>query len=128
MSGDDLPGDISGGLAPMSTPLGDMFMFTVDNNDLTLEEKRFLVDWVIRPALRTVPGVADVNALGGFVKTYQVAPRIATPWLQLGVANTALIDALSRLTTGTTGPAASTRARKRMLVRVSGAITDPGPI
>jgi len=72
---DELPGDISGGLAPMSTPLGDMFMFTVDNGRLTLEEKRFLVDWTIRPALRTVPGVADVNALGGFVKTYQVTPR-----------------------------------------------------
>ena len=47
----------------MSTPLCDMFMFTVESDTLTLEEKRFLVDWTIRPALRTVPGVADVNAL-----------------------------------------------------------------
>src|SRR5690606_17697731 len=72
---EDLPGNISGGLAPMSTPLGDMFMFTVENDALDLEQKRFLLDWVIRPALRTVPGVADVNALGGYVKTYEVSPR-----------------------------------------------------
>ncbi len=66
----DLPATISGGLAPMSTPLGDMFMFTIENPDMTLEQKRFLLDWTLRPALRSVPGVADVNALGGFVKTY----------------------------------------------------------
>ena len=71
----DLPGDVSGGLAPMSTPLGEMFMFTIDNDALTLEQKRFLLDWTIRPALRTVPGVADLNALGGFVKTWEVRPR-----------------------------------------------------
>lgn len=38
---DNLPGGISGGLAPMSTPLGDMFMFTIENPSMTLEEKRF---------------------------------------------------------------------------------------
>ena len=71
----DLPGTISGGLAPMSTPLGDMFMFTIENDAMTLEQKRYLLDWTLRPALRAVPGVADVNALGGFVKTYQVRPQ-----------------------------------------------------
>ncbi|GAB5499436.1 MAG: CusA/CzcA family heavy metal efflux RND transporter [Pseudohongiellaceae bacterium] len=117
---DDLPGDISGGLAPMSTPLGDMFMFTVDNNDLTLEEKRFLVDWVIRPALRTVPGVADVNALGGFVKTYQVTPD-RDAMVQLGVANTALIDALSS-NNRNDGAGRLDQGEETLLVRVSGAI------
>ena len=72
---DQLPAGISGGLAPMSTPLGDMFMFTVDNEQMSLSERRYLLDWTIRPALRTVDGVADVNSLGGFVKTYEVAPR-----------------------------------------------------
>ncbi|MBT8146879.1 MAG: efflux RND transporter permease subunit, partial [Gammaproteobacteria bacterium] len=90
---DDLPGDISGGLAPMSTPLGDMFMFTVESSDLTLEQKRFLVDWTIRPALRTVPGVADVNALGGYVKTYEVVPR-PDAMAQQSVHNDAIVDAL----------------------------------
>ena len=70
----DLPPDISGGMAPLTTPLGEMFMFTVDGGDLSLSERRELLDWVIRPALRTVPGVADVNALGGYVKTFEVVP------------------------------------------------------
>jgi cobalt-zinc-cadmium resistance protein CzcA len=71
----NLPIGISGGLAPMSTPLGDMFMFTIESDTLTLEDKRFLLDWTIRPALRTVPGVADVNSLGGFIRTYEVQPN-----------------------------------------------------
>lgn len=70
----DLPPDISGGMAPMTTPLGEMFMFTIEGGGLSLTERRSLLDWVIRPALRTVPGVADVNALGGFVKTFEVLP------------------------------------------------------
>jgi cobalt-zinc-cadmium resistance protein CzcA len=74
---DSLPEGISGGVAPMSTPLSEMFMFTVENPQMTLLERRHLLDWEIRPALRTVEGVADVNVLGGFAKTYQVSPRPA---------------------------------------------------
>ncbi|HSW39645.1 MAG TPA: efflux RND transporter permease subunit, partial [Acidobacteriota bacterium] len=70
----DLPPDISGGLAPMTTPLGDMFMFTIEGGGLTLEQRRSLLDWVIRPQLRTVPGVADVNTLGGQVRSFLVTP------------------------------------------------------
>lgn len=69
----NLPAGIEGGLAPITTPLGEMFMFTLEG-DLSLAERRALLDWVIRPALRTVPGVADVNALGGRVSTFEVAP------------------------------------------------------
>ncbi|RZU47219.1 cobalt-zinc-cadmium resistance protein CzcA [Fluviicoccus keumensis] len=70
---DQLPEGITGGLAPITTPLGEMFMFTVDGPQ-SLRERRELLDWVIRPALRTVPGVADVNALGGEVRSFEVAP------------------------------------------------------
>jgi cobalt-zinc-cadmium resistance protein CzcA len=119
---DDLPGDISGGLAPMSTPLGDMFMFTVDNDELDLEEKRFLVDWVIRPALRTVPGVADVNALGGFVKTYQVKPR-RDAMVRLGVDNDAIVMALSE-NNRNDGAGRLDQGEEALLVRVSGAIEN----
>jgi cobalt-zinc-cadmium resistance protein CzcA len=70
---DSLPEDIEGGIAPMTTPLGEMFMFTVDG-DLILSERRSLLDWVIRPALRTVPGVADVNSLGGFARSFEIVP------------------------------------------------------
>ncbi len=70
----DLPEGIEGGIAPMTTPLGEMFMFAIEGGDLTLMERRSLLDWVIRPALRTVAGVADVNALGGLVRSFKVSP------------------------------------------------------
>jgi len=70
---DRLPTDIEGGIAPLTTPLGEMFMFTVDGEQ-SLTERRTILDWVIRPALRTVPGVADVNSLGGRVRSFEVAP------------------------------------------------------
>lgn len=70
----DLPEGISGGLAPITSPLGEMFMFTIDSPELSLDQRRTLLDWVIRPALRTVPGVADVNALGGYVRAFEITP------------------------------------------------------
>jgi cobalt-zinc-cadmium resistance protein CzcA len=69
-----LPEDITGGMAPITTPLGEMFMFTVEGGGLSLAERRSLLDWVIRPVLRTVPGVADVNVLGGIVRAFEVVP------------------------------------------------------
>lgn len=68
----DLPSGITGGMAPITTPLGEMFMFTVEAPGMSLEERRSLLDWVIRPALRSVSGVADVNALGGKVRSFEV--------------------------------------------------------
>jgi len=70
----DLPSGISGGMAPITTPLGEMFMFTIEAPGMSLEDRRSLLDWVIRPALRSVPGVADVNALGGKVRSFEVVP------------------------------------------------------
>jgi cobalt-zinc-cadmium resistance protein CzcA len=70
---ENLPADVEGGIAPMTTPLGEMFMFTVDG-EASLTEKRTALDWIIRPALRTVPGVADVNSLGGYVRSFEVMP------------------------------------------------------
>jgi len=70
----DLPAGISGGMAPITTPLGEMFMFTVEGDGYSLEDRRNLLDWVIRPALRSVAGVADVNALGGKVRSFEVLP------------------------------------------------------
>jgi heavy metal efflux system protein len=116
----DLPGDISGGLAPMSTPLGDMFMFTVESDTMTLEEKRFLIDWTIRPALRTVPGVADVNALGGYVRTYEVIPDPAA-MAALSVSHEDLITALE-VNNKNDGAGRVDQGEEALLVRVSGAI------
>ncbi|MEO9150384.1 MAG: CusA/CzcA family heavy metal efflux RND transporter [Burkholderiaceae bacterium] len=69
----DLPPNTSGGLAPITTPLGEMFMFTLEGPQ-TLAERRGVLDWVVRPALRTLSGVADVNSLGGRVRTFEVVP------------------------------------------------------
>ena len=84
---DELPFAVEGGLAPMSTPLSEMFMFTIENPDLSLQDKRQLLEWEIRPALRTVAGVADVNVLGGYARTYQVTPHaVVLSELGLGIA------------------------------------------
>src|SRR5512139_2071415 len=69
----DLPANVSGGLAPISTPLSELFMFTLEG-PLSLAEKRTLLDWTVRPQLRAIPGVADVNSLGGRVATFSVSP------------------------------------------------------
>lgn len=72
----DLPPGLTGGLAPITTPLGEMFMFTVEGS-ASLAERRQLLDTVIRPRLRSIPGVADVNTLGGLVQTLEVVPDVA---------------------------------------------------
>ncbi|MDI1300185.1 CusA/CzcA family heavy metal efflux RND transporter [Methylotenera sp.] len=72
----DLPSDATGGIAPMTTPLGEMLMFTVEGGGLSLTEHRSLLDWVIRPQLRGLEGVADVNSLGGKVKTFEIVPDL----------------------------------------------------
>ncbi|MDD2834105.1 MAG: CusA/CzcA family heavy metal efflux RND transporter [Methylotenera sp.] len=81
----NLPANVQGGMAPMTTPLGEMFMFTVESDTLSLQERRSLLDWVIRPQLRTVPGVADVNALGGLVRSFEIIPDNARMYAR-GVA------------------------------------------
>ncbi|MFZ5502395.1 MAG: efflux RND transporter permease subunit [Pseudomonadota bacterium] len=70
----DLPANVTGGLAAITTPLGEIFMFTVEGENYSLQERRTILDWVIRPALRTLPGVAEVNSLGGMVRTFEVVP------------------------------------------------------
>ncbi|HEY9199872.1 MAG TPA: CusA/CzcA family heavy metal efflux RND transporter [Gammaproteobacteria bacterium] len=91
----DLPADISGGIAPMTTPLGEMFMFSIEGGTLDNLQRRDLLDWVIRPALRAVPGVADVNALGGLVRSFEVVPDNAR-MAALGVTLEQLRNALEQ--------------------------------
>ncbi len=61
-------------LGPISTGLGEIFHYVLrsDNPCRTLEELRTLHDWVVKPELRKVPGVAEVNSWGGFEKQYHV--------------------------------------------------------
>src|SRR3972149_4190884 len=67
-------------LGPIATGLGEVYQYTLEKSHQSLVtshqsdlmEFRTLQDWVVRPMLRTVPGVADVNSLGGYPKQYQV--------------------------------------------------------
>jgi cobalt-zinc-cadmium resistance protein CzcA len=116
----ELPDGVEGGIAPMTTPLGEMFMFSIDGGGLSLAERRDLLDWTIRPALRSVSGVADVNALGGFVTTFEVVPdngRMASRGVSMDDLKTAVTannrnDGAGRLDEG----------EESLLVRSQGAI------
>jgi heavy metal efflux system protein len=116
----DLPASVTGGLAPITTPLSEVFMFTLEGEGFSLAEKRRVLDWVIRPELRTIPGVADINALGGEVQTFEVVPhnaKLAALGLGMGDLRQALLannsnDGAGRLTAGD----------EALVVRVQGAI------
>ena len=104
----NLPAGVEGGIAPMTTPLGEIFMFTVEGGGLSLMERRSLLDWIIRPALRTVPGVADVNSLGGLVRSFEVIPdnirmsarNISMAQLTAALQNNNRNDGAGRMTDG----------------------------
>lgn len=117
-----LPANAEGGMAPMTTPLGEMFMFTVDGEGLSLADRRGLLDWVIRPALRTVPGVADVNALGGEVRSFEVIPD-ATRLSARGVSMESLTKALES-NNRNDGAGRLVQGEESLLVRTEGRITN----
>ena len=70
-----LPPGLEPVLAPITTPLGEIYMYRIEGGGLSNQEKRTLQDWVIRPRLRKVEGVADVNSLGGEARAFEVAVR-----------------------------------------------------
>jgi len=116
---DQLPAGLSGGLAPITTPLGEMFMFTIEG-EATLTEKRTLLDTVIRPQLRGIPGVADINSLGGHARAFEVVPdvaalaarRVSLAQLQAALAANNRNDGAGRLASG----------EESLLVRSDGSI------
>lgn len=114
-----LPPGASGGLAPITTPLGEVFMFTVEGPQ-SLAERRRVLDWVIRPALRTLPGVADVNSLGGRVQTFEVEPSplaLQGQGIRLDDVETAL-----RQQNGNDGAGRLRAGEEALIVRAEGAI------
>ena len=78
--GASLPLGVTPLLGPVSTALGEVYQYTLERPDdgrraLTKEElieRRTAQDWVVRPLLRSIPGVAEINSTGGYVKQYQV--------------------------------------------------------
>ena len=119
---ESLPGGISGGMAPITTPLGEMFMFTIEGGGLSLAERRSLLDWVIRPALRTVPGVADVNALGGVVRAFEVVPN--TLAMAAGGVTLAQLSEAIRANNRNDGAGRLGEGDEVLLVRSEGSITS----
>ena len=118
----DLPSGVGGGLAPITTPLSEMFMFTIESERHTLAERRRMLDWVIRPELRTIPGVAEVNSLGGEVQTLEVVPDTARMALA-GVSLTEVREALMR-NNSNDGAGRIVTGEEALVVRVEGAVQN----
>ena len=117
---DALPDIVTGGLAPIATPLSEIFMFTIEGGDLSLAERRTLLDWTIRPALRTIPGVADVNALGGFVSSFEIVPEDAA-LLSAGLRISDLKSAIEQANRND-GAGRVSEGEEALIVRAVGAI------
>lgn len=72
----NLPAGVTPGLAPLSTAVGEVYRYILDKPaDMPLYEARAIQDFVVRPRLRMVPGVADVSSFGGSIKQYQILVR-----------------------------------------------------
>jgi cobalt-zinc-cadmium resistance protein CzcA len=81
---DKLPAGITPAMGPISTGLGEIYLWTVeakegvkkpDGSPYTATDLREIQDWIIKPQLRNVPGVTEINSIGGYAKQYQVAPN-----------------------------------------------------
>lgn len=90
-----LPEGVNGGLGPITTPLSEIYMYRIEGKGYSNQELRAIQDWIIRPRLRTVEGVADVNSLGGEVRSYEVVVNpeaLATNGLSLDDLEEALTE------------------------------------
>jgi heavy metal efflux system protein len=81
-------------MGPVSTGLGEVFHYVVTGEGKDLAELRTIQDWVIKPALRTVPGVAEINSWGGLEKQYQVRVD-PTRLVRHDVSLDAVVDAVT---------------------------------
>ncbi|GAA7367738.1 efflux RND transporter permease subunit [Helicobacter pylori] len=111
----DLPMGVEGGMVPIVTPLSDIFMFTIDGN-ITEIEKRQLLDFVIRPQLRMISGVADVNSIGGFSRAFVIVPDF-NDMARLGVSISDL-EAAVRVNLRNSGAGRVDRDGETFLVKI----------
>ena len=95
LSSVDLPMGAQVNVAPNATPVGEVMRYRLRGDGQTSTELRSIEDWVVERGLRTVPGVADVVAMGGFIKQYEVQPDLdKLRAYKLSMQN--LLDALGR--------------------------------
>ncbi|NMX71354.1 CusA/CzcA family heavy metal efflux RND transporter [Pseudomonas sp. WS 5532] len=126
-----LPLGIETAMGPISTGLGEIFLWTVEAEDgarkddgtpYTPTDLRVIQDWIIKPQLRNVPGVAEINTIGGFAKEYQIAPdpkRLAAYNLTLGD----LVTALER-NNANVGAGYIERSGEQFLIRAPGQVAS----
>ena len=126
-----LPPDIEPQLGPIATGLGEIFMYAVepkpgakkpDGSDWTPSDLRTLSDWVVRPQMRTIPGVAEVNTIGGYARQYHVTPNPQ----QLAALKLSLTDIVKALEANNANKGAGyvERAGEQILIRVPGQAKD----
>ncbi|WMN16880.1 CusA/CzcA family heavy metal efflux RND transporter [Pseudomonas piscis] len=128
---EQLPEGVEAQMGPISTGLGEIFLWTVeteegarkeDGTPYTPTDLRVIQDWIIKPQLRNVPGVAEINTIGGFAKEYQVAPdpkRLAAHRLTL----TDLVTALER-NNANVGAGYIERSGEQLLIRAPGQLAS----
>jgi len=122
-----LPAGIEPEMGPIATGLGEIFMFAIepkpgatkpDGSPWTATDLRTLSDWVVRPQMRTIPGVAEVNTIGGYERQYHVTPNPA----QLAALNLSLNDLVEALERNNANRGAGyvERGGEQILIRVPG--------
>ena len=128
---EQLPVGIETAMGPISTGLGEIFLWTVeaeegarkdDGTPYTPTDLRVIQDWIIKPQLRNVPGVAEINTIGGFAKEYQIAPdpkRLAAYKLTLND----LVTALER-NNANVGAGYIERSGEQLLIRAPGQVAS----
>jgi cobalt-zinc-cadmium resistance protein CzcA len=121
-----LPQGIEPQMGPATTGLGEIFMYTVDaaplpgggTADVDVQDLRQAQEWIVRPQLLRVPGVADVNTIGGFQKQYLVQPD-ADRLLAYGLTLADLVDSLER-NNANRGASYIERNGQQVLLRIPG--------
>ncbi len=128
---DRLPVGVEPSMGPISTGLGEIFMWTVDakqgarkpdGTEYTPTDLREVQDWIIRPHLRTVPGVTEVNSVGGFVKQFHVAPY-PEKLISFGLTLQDVITALGRNNLNV-GAGYIEKSGEQYLVRLPGQVAN----
>lgn len=130
-----LPTGLEPAMGPISTGLGEIYMYTVeaepgttreDGQPWTPTDLRTLQDWVVKPQLRTVPGVVEVNTIGGYAREVQVAPDLAR-LVALNLSLDDLVDALER-NNANVGAGYIEKRGEQVLVRIPGQLGDASAI
>ena len=126
-----LPDGLDPEMGPISTGLGEIFMYTVeaepnarkpDGTPYTATDLRTLQDWVIRPQLRTTPGVTEVNTIGGFERQIHITPDPAQ-LVALGFTLNDVVAAVMR-NNQNIGAGYIERNGQQFLVRVPGQLAN----